>query len=159
MKKQAGLFLIPLLLASLISTESASGQNANPSSLHPLSLVLIKSTLTAVNHGNITGNYAVLRELGSPQFRQQNKAADLAATFAELRQQRLDLSPILVSDPQLTRQPVQDAEGRLHLEGICPLAQLAVRFHLVYQTVPQGWLIDQISIQIVSQNDQAMARQ
>ena len=39
--------------------------------------------LIAVNHGNLTGNYTVLRDLGSDRFRQQNDAARLAAVFAE----------------------------------------------------------------------------
>jgi len=112
-----------------------------------LSSVLIKSTLTAVNHGNITGNYAVLRELGSPVFKENYTAADLATSFAALRRQKVDLSPVLLVTPQLIKPPFQDQEGRLHLEGYCHLLnQQRVEFHLVYQTVSSGWLIEHIAI-------------
>ena len=112
-----------------------------------LSSVLIKSTLTALNHSNITGNYTVLRELGSPVFKENYTAADLATSFATLRSQKVDLSPVLLMTPQLLKPPFQDQEGRLHLQGSCSLLnQQRVDFHLVYQTVASGWLIEHISI-------------
>jgi hypothetical protein len=146
--------LILLLLVSSRLGAVALAEAPREQAVHPLTLVLVKSTLIAVNHGNISGNYAVLRELGSERFQQTNTPADLAASFAELRRNKLDLSPILVTDPQLTKPPAQDQEGRLHLEGYCPLLHNTIRFHLVYQTLPHGWLIDQISIAIVPQNQQ-----
>jgi hypothetical protein len=108
---------------------------------------LIKNALTAVNHANITGNYTVLRDLGSERFRQRNKAADLAITFRELRQQKIDLSPILALEPQLTRQPVE-SQGRLQLVGFFPTRPLAVQFGLVFQRVEEGWMIDEIALQV-----------
>ena len=68
-------------------------------------LMLIRNTITLINHGNLTGNYTVVRDLASEDFRRRNSAAELAATFANLRQQKLDLSPILVIDPQLAEPP------------------------------------------------------
>src|SRR5437870_3771185 len=46
--------------------------------------MLVKNALTAANHANITGNYTVLRDLGTSAFRQRNSAAQLAATFENL---------------------------------------------------------------------------
>jgi hypothetical protein len=43
---------------------------------------MIKTTLVALNHANLTGNYTVLRDLGSPRFRAGNDAARLAAIFS-----------------------------------------------------------------------------
>jgi hypothetical protein len=158
MNKQTTLALTLLCGLFLTAPLAAQNQAPAPEAVHPLPLVLIKSTLTAVNHGNITGNYAVLHGLGSERFRRENKPADLAATFAALRRSQIDLSPVLVSEPQLTQQPVQDAGGRLHLEGFCPLGQVNIQFHLIYDTVPAGWLIDQIAISIVPRSAQTVAQ-
>ena len=38
-------------------------------------MILIRSTLLAANHANLTGNYTVLRELGTPDFQQTNNSA------------------------------------------------------------------------------------
>lgn len=41
---------------------------------HQLNL-LIRTTLIAVNQANFTGNYSVLRDLGTPQFQAANSDA------------------------------------------------------------------------------------
>ena len=41
-------------------------------------LMMIRSTLIALHHGNITGNYSVLRELSAPGFQTANSAASLS---------------------------------------------------------------------------------
>ncbi|MEO8493924.1 MAG: hypothetical protein ABI614_02560 [Planctomycetota bacterium] len=87
------------LLAGLLLTSDAWAQTPNALPDYPGQVMLIRNTLTAVNHGNITGNYTVLRDLSGDGFRKLNTAANLGATFANLRQQQLDLSPILVIEP------------------------------------------------------------
>src|SRR6266702_4668463 len=47
-------------------------------------LMLIRSTLLALDQANKTGNYTVLRDLGAPGF-QANTAARLAEIFAKQR--------------------------------------------------------------------------
>jgi hypothetical protein len=112
-------------------------------------VMLIRNTLVAVNHGTITGNYTVLRDLASERFRQRNTAADLANTFGNLRRQKLDLSPILVTEPRLTQPPGSDEfRGRLQLVGFFPTRPQAVRFNLIFQYVDGGWLIDEISLSL-----------
>jgi hypothetical protein len=110
--------------------------------------MLIRNSLTLVNHGNLTGNYTVLRDLASENFRQRNTASDLASTFANLRQQKLDLSPILVIEPQLSQPPSEIAPGRLQLVGQFPTRPQAVQFALVFQQLPAGWMIDEISLRV-----------
>ncbi len=108
--------------------------------------MLIINALTAVNHANLTGNYTVLRDLSSERFRKRHTAADLAQAFADLRRQKLDLSPILVNPPRLTRQPRIDQDGRLMLVGYCPTRPKAVRFALSFQHVANAWVIDEIGL-------------
>ena len=84
--------------------------------------MLVKNALTAVNHGNLTGNYTVLRDLGAPAFRERNSAAQLAAIFQSLRDNKIDMSPILLMNPQFTEQPALNQAGQLQLVGFFPTA-------------------------------------
>src|SRR5436190_23746072 len=107
-------YLLALATLACMAFE-VSGQN-QPQVLDPAAqLMLIRNTITLVNHGNLTGNYTVVRDLASDDFRKRSSAAELAATFANLRQQKLDLSPILVIDPQLVEPPREIAPGRLQI--------------------------------------------
>jgi hypothetical protein len=115
---------------------------------YTMQLMLTRNTLALVNHGNLTGNYTVLRDLASDRLRRSSTASDLAATFASLRQQKLDLSPVLVIEPQFAESPREIAPGRLLLVGQFPTQPRSVRFALVFQQVAEGWLIDEISIDV-----------
>ncbi len=157
MKHYAAFLFLAVISAIIVPSVFSEGNPIDPVRRSELlSSVLIKSTLTALNHGNITGNYTVLRELGSPVFKENYRAADLATSFATLRNQKVDLSPVLLMTPQLLKPAFQDQEGRLHLQGFCSLLnQQRVDFHLVYQTVASGWLIEHISIGVNADNRQA----
>jgi hypothetical protein len=111
-----------------------------------LAVMMVRNAVTAVNHGNITGNYTVLRDLGGPAFRERNSAAQLAIIFQRLREQKTDLSPILILDPQFSEPPSIDAAGQLRLVGSFPSQPLRVHFRLAFQQVPSGWAIDTVSI-------------
>ena len=119
--------------------------------------MLVKNALTAVNHGNITGNYTVLRDLGSAGFREKNSAAQLAAIFQNLRQQKVDLSPILVLDPQFIQAPALNPAGQLQLVGFFPTRPLQVRFALAFQRVEGGWMIDTLSVGAINPQPQPSA--
>src|SRR5437773_11289366 len=103
-------YLLALATFACMAFE-VSGQN-QPQVLDPAAQVmLIRNTITLINHGNLTGNYTVVCDLASDGFRKRNSAAELAATVANLREQELDLSPILVIDPQLAEPPREVAPG------------------------------------------------
>lgn len=112
-------------------------------------LMLIRNTIAAVNHGVITGNYTVVRDLGSPKFRERNTAADLAVTFGELSRQNFDLSPTLITQPQLTQFAAVDPHGRLNLMGYFATQPQAVRFSIYFVPVDGGWMIDEVALGIV----------
>jgi len=61
-------------------------------------LILIRETMLALDQANKTGNYTVLRDLGSPAF-QQNNAARLGEIFASERRDNLDLWAWRCSSP------------------------------------------------------------
>jgi hypothetical protein len=135
------------LLVSLAAPALVAAQTPPPLD-RAAQLILVRNALTLVNHGNLSGNYTVLRDLASDGFRQRNTASDLAATFANLRQQKLDLSPVLVVEPFWTQPPTEIAPGRLRLAGEFPTRPQAVQFALVVQRVSAGWLIDEISLRV-----------
>ena len=137
------------LVAACLPVADAAAQGPSDVPDYPGQVMLIRNTLTAVNHGNITGNYTVLRDLASERFRRQNTAGDLATTFATLRKQTRDLSPILLAEPQLTQRLAQDQYGRMQLVGYFPTQPQAVRFGLVFQKINGGWVIDEITVGVV----------
>lgn len=111
-------------------------------------VILIRATLLAVHQANVTGNYTVLRDLGAPSFRDVNSAARLAEIFASLRNQKLDLSGVLVLDPQLTVLPEVNSAGLMHMAGFFPSAPLQVNFDLIFAPVAGLWEVFGISVNI-----------
>ena len=71
----------------------------------PAVLALLRNTLIAVDQGNKTGNYTVLRDLGTPAFREANTPAKLGLVFANLVEQGVDMLPVLVVEPQYREPP------------------------------------------------------
>lgn len=109
-------------------------------------VILVKNALIAVNQANLTGNYTVLRDLASPGFRERNSAADLAKIFQNLREQKIDLSPIVLLDPILNR-PKQTDEGLLLLKGYFPSEPVRVNFEMLFVKAGSGgWMIQGVSI-------------
>ncbi len=108
--------------------------------------ILIKKTVIAIDHANRTGNYTVLRDLGSPGFRRANTAARLAQIFGKLRKRDLDFGPILLFPARLTRPAEIDNRGMLRLTGLFPTQPEKVSFDLSYQLIQGRWLVFRISI-------------
>ena len=96
-------------------------------------LILIRSTLLALDQANKTGNYTVLRDLGSPGFH-SNTAARLAEIFAAQRKDNIDLSGTAVLDPQLTLLPQIEANGMMHMAGFFPSVPTQVNFEMALRT-------------------------
>jgi hypothetical protein len=101
-------------------------------------LILIRSSLLALDQANKTGNYTVLRDLGAPQF-QVNTAAKLAEVFVKERQQSLDLSGVAVLDPQLTLLPQIESNGMMRIGGFFPSVPNQLNFELMYAPVNREW--------------------
>ena len=139
--------LLPGLAITAIFVAAIFPQSSFAQSPHPdIKVMLVRNAITAVNHGNLTGNYTVLRDLGGPSFRERNSAAQLGGIFQALRQQKIDLSPTLVLDPQFTEPPAIDAAGTLHLIGYFPTQPLQVQFRLAFQQTAGSWTIDSVAI-------------
>jgi hypothetical protein len=108
--------------------------------------MLIRSTLIALNQANGSGNYTVFRDLASGSFQSANSAADLGELFGNLRQQRIDLMPIIFVAPKPTQPPQIDNRGLLRLVGYFPTQPLQVNFDLAYQLAGAEWKLYAISV-------------
>jgi hypothetical protein len=110
-------------------------------------LILIRSALIALDQGNKTGNYTVLRDLGAPGF-QSNTAARLAEIFVAQRRDNIDLSGVAVLDPQLTVLPQIESNGMLRMAGFFPSVPTQVNFELIFAPVSGQWRLFGISVNI-----------
>jgi hypothetical protein len=110
-------------------------------------LMLVRSSLLALDQANKTGNYTVLRDLGAPAF-QVNTAAHLAEIFAKQRNDKLDLSGVAVIDPQLTLLPQIEANGMMHMAGFFPSVPSQVNFELLFAAVDSQWRLYGLSVTV-----------
>lgn len=108
--------------------------------------LLIRSTIIALNHANMTGNYSVLRDLGAPGFQEANNPARLAEIFAALRKRNIDFSPVMFFDPKLVRPPSIQGNGLLRLSGFIPTEPEQVDFDLAFQKVGGEWRLFGIAV-------------
>lgn len=107
---------------------------------------LVWSTLAAVDHGNLTGNYSVLRDLGAPGFQANNNAATLAGVFQGIRNQRVDLSNTLLLAPTYDFAPTIVQDGLLRARGRFPLRPTAIGFDLLYAYSAGRWQLFGVAV-------------
>jgi hypothetical protein len=110
-------------------------------------LILIRSSLLALDQANKTGNYTVLRDIGAPGF-QSNTAARLGDIFAKLSNDNLYLSGVAVIDPQLNLLPQIEANGLMRMAGFFPSVPTQVNFDLSFAPVNGQWRLFGISVSI-----------
>ncbi|WP_316213684.1 MULTISPECIES: hypothetical protein [unclassified Bradyrhizobium] len=110
-----------------------------------LALLLVRSTVIALDQANKSGNYAVLHALASPSFQQVNTPAELTDLFANFRREKFDLSPGAILEPQLAFEPRIEANGLLHIAGDFAGRPSPFHFDLMYQSVDGRWLLEAIS--------------
>lgn len=107
---------------------------------------LVWSTLAAVDHGNVTGNYSVLRDLGAPGFQANNTAATLAGVFQAVRTQRIDLSNTLLLAPTYDFTPAIVQGVLLRVRGRFAMRPTAIGFDLLYASVAGRWQLFGVAV-------------
>ena len=112
----------------------------------PAVLALVRTTLTAVDHGNKTGNYTVLRDLAGPDFRDANTSAKLSGVFANLVAQRVDMLPVLVVEPTYREAPRLTARRMLYIAGRFDIRPKPVSFELLFDVWRGEWRLYGVSI-------------
>ena len=109
--------------------------------------LLIKNAIVAVNHGIITGNYTVLRDLASDSFRSNYKASELGKSFGRLG--NVDLSAVLLHPPTQLRSTTTDKSGQLiRMSGYFDTQPKAVLYDLEYMYAENGWVLNKIAMRL-----------
>lgn len=111
-------------------------------------IMLVRSTLLALDQANKTGNYTVLRDLGAPGFQAANTAARLGEVFAAQRNDKLDLSGVAVIDPQLSLLPQIEANGMMRMAGFFPSVPSQVNFELLFAPIDGHWRLFGLSVNV-----------
>jgi hypothetical protein len=111
-------------------------------------VLMIRNTVLALNQANLTGNYSVLRDMGTPAFQMTNSQARLGEIFASLRGRKLDLSPVMVFNPKLLAAPALQDGQVLKLAGFFPTTPEQVHFELAYQHYGEQWLLAGLAVSV-----------
>jgi hypothetical protein len=109
-------------------------------------LMLVRSTVAALNQANFTGNYTVLHGLGTPELQTIRSPADWAVAFKSLRERKLDLSPVLLLEPQFAELPAITRDGALRVAGTFRTQPVGISFVGVYRPVLGIWRIEELSV-------------
>ncbi len=107
---------------------------------------MVRAAIIAINQANFTGDYSVLRALGTRELQMRTTPAALAQAFKPLRDQKADLSPVLLLPVEFTELPGVAPDGMMRLAGHFPSRPLQVDFVIVYYPVATYWRIDALSV-------------
>jgi len=142
-----GMLPVPPLLAQTPSTTPiAVAETASQlPDAYKLNM-LIRTTLIALSQANQTGNYSVLRDLGTPQFQASNTDARLGEIFATLRNRSIDFSPILFFDPKLVRPAAIQPNGMLRMTGYIDTRPERVLFDMGFEHINNQWRLSAIIV-------------
>lgn len=128
-------------------------QNAAPAATGALPMpdafrlnMRIRTTIVALNHANMTGNYTVFRDLAAPSFQQSHNAVQLGEIFADLRNRKIDLSPVFFVNPKLTQKPAIQPDGLLRLTGFFPTKPEQINFDMLFQFAGGRWLLYGVAV-------------
>lgn len=158
---------VAVVAATLGGSTTFAQQNPGASAAQPPkpanidrngTLILIRTTLIALDQANKTGNYSVLHALGAPGFQATNSPQRLAEIFARQRAQGLDLAGVVAIDPQLTLLPQIEPNGMLHVSGFFPSVPAQVYFELLFAPVEGQWKPFGISVDLRSATPTAPAQ-
>jgi hypothetical protein len=124
----------PVVVAQAPAAQPVAGLPAGMPNAETL-IVMLRTTLLALDHANQTGNYTVFRDMAAPGFQTSNTAAKLGDVFRQHREQRVDMSPVALVTPQLVAGPVFDQNGMLRMAGVFPMQPVQINFDIIYQQV------------------------
>lgn len=108
-------------------------------------LLLVKNSIIAVNQANLANDYSVLYKLAAPGFQKENPEAKLAEIFAKFREAKLDLAPIVLSNPKV-RPPELTEKGFLRIAGFFETKPVSINFDTLYEKIDGDWKLYGISL-------------
>ncbi len=114
--------------------------------VNPQTLFLVRSTLSALNDANRTGNYTVLRDLAAPSFQAAHSPADLAQIFADLRRNQIDLAAAALIAPRINPTPAAEKGQPLQLAGHLATEPRRIVFDLRFEAIGGHWRLSGLSV-------------
>ena len=111
-------------------------------------LILIRTTLVALQQANQTGNYSVLHAISAPGFQNANAPERLAQIFSGLWAKNFDLSGVVVLEPQLSVMPELYQNGVMRIAGFFPSVPIQVYFDLQFIPVQGQWKLLALAVNI-----------
>ena len=112
-------------------------------------IIMARMTMIAVHHGNLTGNYSVLRELGSPDFQRRYSTAGLSNRLEGFRKKKINLSLVSLFVPRLTQPPKYIKRNVILLSGFFPTKPNQIKFELFFEAVKGAWRLHEFQIYII----------
>jgi hypothetical protein len=110
-------------------------------------VILIRASIIALGQANTTNNYTVLSALGSRSFRTNNPPPRLATVFKSFRDNRIDLTPVVFLNPQLTKEPsIQN--GKMRLVGSFASKPMQVNFDLMFEPDEGVWKLADLGVNL-----------
>lgn len=123
----------------------------------PRLVLMTRNAIVALNQANLTGNYSVLRDMGTPNFQLTNSSARLAEAFSALRSRKLDISPVMFFNPKFTAPPaIQDGQV-MRLTGFFPTTPEQVSFDIAFQLFGEQWMLAGIAVNVAPPGENAQA--
>lgn len=108
---------------------------------------MIWSTVAAVHHANLSGNYSVLRDISAQPFQINYNPAKLTEIFAGLRNSNINLSNALLVPPTYYEAPQMVREDLFRVKGLFQLRPISLTFDMFFQWEQGRWKLAGIDIQ------------
>jgi hypothetical protein len=113
---------------------------------YPQALILIRTSLAAVEQANETNDYDVLFKLGAQGFQSANPPAKLAQLFAPLRPYNLNAAMVL--EPKFIEAPHLLPDQKLAMKGVFDVQGKQILFSLIFTPETGHWRLFGIAVQV-----------
>ena len=143
--RKAPQILFAVLFALAVAGGAAHAQQAQTVE-RSFAVALIRDIMTAINHGNWTGNYTVLRDYASDDFADVNDPTRLAGLFAPVREAGLDMLPVLIEEPTILNSQIAAGGTQIRLTGYFPTLPEHISFDLVFVNEKSRWVLLDVSV-------------
>ena len=150
----AALVLVSVGVARPIHAQQTPGKPAAVKKAPPLPnrdafIIMTREIMIAVNQANQTGNYSVLRELGSPDFQKKYSTADLSNRLANFRKLRINLGPAALFVPKLTQPAKYVKRQVILLSGFFPTKPRQIKFEMFFEIYKGAWRLHEFQLYVI----------
>ena len=119
---------------------------AGPPIGYSQALILIRTSLAAVEQANETADYDVLFKLGAQGFQAANPPARLAQLFAPLRAYNLNAAMVL--EPKFIEAPHLLPDSKLAMKGVFDVQDKHIVFSMIFTPEAGHWRLFGIGVQV-----------